>query len=204
MHVNINLASQKYEDVRQFFVRWGTALGVAGILTLLLVILAWHNHSKSANLSTQIAGQKREIARLQKEESDAERIENLPANIDVTRQKNFWNSQLMRRQFSWTQLLNDLQKIMPRRAYVSTVHPEITLDRRMKLTLVIEGEKHADAVQLVQKLESSERFSQAHIIDENTQKEQRPGGLPIIRFGIEAFYTPRSGAQAKTPAKEGL
>ncbi|MFI5105222.1 MAG: hypothetical protein ACHP79_09890, partial [Terriglobales bacterium] len=125
--------------------------------------------------------------------------ENLPANIDVTRQKNFWNSQLMRRQFSWTQLLNDLQKIMPRRAYVSTVHPEITLDRRMKLTLVIEGEKHADAVQLVQKLESSERFSQAHIIDENTQKEQR-----IIRFGIEAFYTPRGGAQAKAPVKEGL
>lgn len=204
MHLNINLASQKFEDVQQFFVRWGTALGATGVLTLLLVILAWHNQAKSADLAIKIADQKQEIARLEKLRSEAERIESLPENIDVTQQKNFWNTQLLRRQFSWTQLLNDLQKIMPKRAYVSSVHPEITLDHHMKLSLVIEGEKHADAVLLVQKLEGSERFRLAHITEENTQKDSRPGGLPIIRFGIEALYTPASGARAKAPAKEGL
>jgi hypothetical protein len=204
MHLNINLASQKFEDVQQFFVRWGTALGATGVLTLLLVILAWHNHAKSADLAIKIADQKQAIARLEKLRSEAARIESLPENIDVTQQKNFWNTQLLRRQFSWTQLLNDLQKIMPKRAYVSSVHPEITLDHHMKLSLVIEGEKHADAVLLVQKLEGSERFRLAHIIEENTQKDSRPGGLPIIRFGIEALYTPATSPRAKAPGKEGL
>ena len=47
MRLNINLASQKYEDVRRFYVRWGTAIALAAVLTLLLVFLAWKNYSDS-------------------------------------------------------------------------------------------------------------------------------------------------------------
>ena len=36
MRVNINLASRKYEDVQQFFLRWGVALAFLAALTLLL------------------------------------------------------------------------------------------------------------------------------------------------------------------------
>jgi len=37
MRLDINLATQPYEDVRQFWLRWGTALAAAGILTLFLL-----------------------------------------------------------------------------------------------------------------------------------------------------------------------
>ena len=30
MRLNINLATQKYEDVRQFYVRWSVAIGSIG------------------------------------------------------------------------------------------------------------------------------------------------------------------------------
>ena len=37
MRLDINLASQPYEDARQFWMRWGTALGAAALLTLALL-----------------------------------------------------------------------------------------------------------------------------------------------------------------------
>ena len=37
MRVDINLATQPYEDARQFWLRWGSALVALGILTLLLL-----------------------------------------------------------------------------------------------------------------------------------------------------------------------
>ena len=39
MRLDINLASQPYEDARQFWMRWGTAVGAVGLLTLVLLTL---------------------------------------------------------------------------------------------------------------------------------------------------------------------
>src|SRR6202043_1384304 len=39
MRLDINLASQPYEDARQFWMRWGTAVGALALLTLLLLAL---------------------------------------------------------------------------------------------------------------------------------------------------------------------
>ena len=135
MRLNINLASQKYEDVRQFYVRWSMAIGFAAVLMLLLIGLAWMNYFLALPSSGQrIKELQAHIAELQKQRAAAETISNLPENHDVTAQKNYWNRQINRRQLSWTQLFNDLQRIMPARAYLSSVHPEITLDNRLKLT----------------------------------------------------------------------
>src|SRR6266567_1396336 len=39
MRLDINLASQPYEDARQFWMRWGTAVGAVELLTLVLLAL---------------------------------------------------------------------------------------------------------------------------------------------------------------------
>ena len=36
---DINLASQPYEDARQFWMRWGSAVGAVALLTLILLAL---------------------------------------------------------------------------------------------------------------------------------------------------------------------
>src|SRR5207342_1439350 len=108
-----------------------------------------------------------EIDGLQKQRAAAEAISNLPENHDVTEQKNYWNKQINRRQLSWTQLFNDLQRIMPARAFLSSVHPEITLDNRLKLTLMIKGDTHDNGLELVKKMEKSSRFRGAAISSES-------------------------------------
>jgi len=39
MRVDINLASQPYEDARRFWLRWGGGLVALGIMTLLLLLM---------------------------------------------------------------------------------------------------------------------------------------------------------------------
>lgn len=194
MRLNINLASQKYEDVRKFYMRWGTAIALTFLLTLALAFLAWKNYSDSSKSSARIQAHEQAIAALQKERAEAEAISNLAKNHDVTTQKDYWNRQIARRAFSWTQLFNDLQRIMPARAYVNSVRPEITQDNRLKLSLEIAGDKHDNALELVQRMEKSERFRGPRIKSDVSQKDQR-SGTTLYKLEIETYYTPAGVAQ---------
>ena len=62
MRLDINLATQPYEDARQFWLRWGTALAVAVIVTLALLtyttsnwMAARHDHATIATYRAEIA-----------------------------------------------------------------------------------------------------------------------------------------------------
>jgi Tfp pilus assembly protein PilN len=203
MRININLASQKYEDVREFYRRWGLAIGFAAALTLVLIVVAVFNYSSSTKSNARIKELQATIASLQKERASAEVISNLPENHDVNEQKNYWNRQINRRQLSWTQLFNDLQRIMPARAYVNSVHPEITPDNRLRLTLLIKGDTHGNGLELVQKMEKSERFRNPQINNELIEKDQKTGAQ-LYKFDIVTYYTPALPAQSRPSTKDGL
>lgn len=203
MRLNINLASQKYEDVQQFYKRWGIAIGLSAVLMLLLIGLTVINYSSSSKSNERIKDLQAKIASLQKERAAAEVVSNLPENHDVNEQKNYLNKQINRRQLSWTQLFNDLQKIMPARAYLSSVHPEMTQDNRLRLTLVIKGDTHDNGLELVQKMEKSERFRGPQINSETAEKEQKTGAQ-LYKFDIVTYYTPAGTAQGHASSREGL
>jgi Tfp pilus assembly protein PilN len=202
MRLNINLASQKYEDVRQFYVRWGMAIAFTAALTVLLMVLAWMNYSNSSQANERIRALQQQKAALERERAAAEVISNRPENHDVTEQKNYWNKQIIRRSFSWTQLFNDLQRIMPGRAYVNSVHPEISPDNRLKLTVVIASDTHGNGLELVKKMEKSERFRGPFINAEGTLKDQRTGNQ-LYKFDIVTYYTP-AGAPQRSATREGF
>ncbi|HLY92429.1 MAG TPA: hypothetical protein VKQ89_04140 [Candidatus Angelobacter sp.] len=203
MRLNINLASQKYEDVRRFYMRWSLAIALTAVLAVVLAFLAWKNYSDSSESSARIKQLEQSIARLQRQRTEAEAISNRPENHDVTAQKNFWNKQFARRAFSWTQLFNDLQRIMPARAYVSSVHPEITPDNRVKLTLEILGDKHDNPLELVQRMEKSERFRAPKINSDTSVKDQKTGAL-IYKLDVETYYTPTPSPQQRSNTREGF
>jgi hypothetical protein len=205
MRVNINLASQKFEDVRSFTARATAASAVLAATAVVLAALAWFNYANNKSSSARVSGLEQKILRLQEQRAAAIAVENRPENRDVTEQKNFWNQQIARRAFSWTQLFNDLQRIMPARAYVISVAPELTADNRLKLKLTIGGEKHDNALELVKKMENSERFRQPVINAESLQKETHQGmGQQVYKFEIETYYRPAGSLQARSPSREGF
>lgn len=203
MRFNINLASQKYEDVRRFYRLWTVAISSLAVLMIVLIVMTLMNYSGAKKTNQRIKELQAKVNSLQKERADAAAISNRPENHDVNAQKNYWNQQIYRRQLSWTQLFNDLQRIMPARAYLSTVHPEITKDNRLKLTLTIKGDTYNNGLELVQRMEKSERFRGPQINSQSIEKEQR-SSQPTYKFEIVTYYTPAGAMQNRAASKEGM
>jgi hypothetical protein len=201
MRFNINLATRKYEDVQEFFFRWRVALVALAGLTVLLAALAGLKHSNAVKNAKETKELQQKIAALQKERDHLMAIDASPENREVTQQKKYWNTQIARRSLSWTQLLNDLQKIMPPRAYLNSVQPELTNDNRLKLRLVIVGETHDNALELVKKMEGSPRFRSVKIAADNVQQEAK--GPVVHKIEIETEYSPATPASAVPAAREG-
>ncbi|HET9183523.1 MAG TPA: PilN domain-containing protein [Candidatus Angelobacter sp.] len=204
MRLNINLASQKYEDVRTFVSRAGAATAGMAIFTVVLAVLAWFNYSSSTNSNARVRQLEQKIDMLQEQRARASAVENLPENRDLTQQKNYWNRQIARKAFSWTQLFNDLQKIMPSRVFVISVAPEFTKDNQLKLRLTIGGEKNDDLNALVKRMEGSHKFQRTSLISQSTQTSSTPGASSLHKFDIETFYTPGRNGSTRSASREGL
>lgn len=189
MRLDINLASQKFEDVRNFFLRWGATLAVLAVLVGILAGLAFRKHNQMIRAQQETRDLQRQIVELQAKRDKALAIDNLPENRDVTLQKKYWNTQLSRRSFSWTQLINELQKIMPNRAYLNSVQPELTPDNRVRLKLVVTGEKPENGRELQRKMETSSRFRGPWIASE-TPETGKQGMPPTYKFEIDSDYVP--------------
>jgi Tfp pilus assembly protein PilN len=190
MRVNLNLASQKYEDVRRFLSIARMSIAGLSALLLLLALLAWFNYNDSKSSGARISELKQKIAALQEKRAAAEAFVNRPENKDINQQKNFWNAEIEKKRFSWTQILNDLQRIMPARAYVSTVSPTTGSDNVLKVRLAIVGEKYENALELVRKMENSERFHNPKIIAERLVKDRQSGAPQQFEIEIETGYVP--------------
>lgn len=189
MRLDINLASQKFEDVRKLFLRWGASLALLAVLAGILAGLVFRKHNQMIQAQQETRDLQRQIAELQAKRDKALAIDNLPENRDVTLQKKWWNTQLSRRSLSWTQLINELQKIMPNRAYLNSVQPELTADNRLKLKLVVTGEKPENGRELQRKMETSSRF-RGPWIERETPEAGKQGAPPTYRFEIESDYIP--------------
>jgi hypothetical protein len=200
MRLNINLATNKYEDTGQFYVRWGSALALAVIIAAVMAVLSWSNYRSTADDRKRINELHRKIAAVEEERRQDEAVLNRPENQDVRDQSGFWNDVIDQKSFSWIQLFSDLEKIMPGRAYVMSVQPELTPDKRLKLRLTIGGEKHENALELVRKMEGSERFRSPLIVSEDVRSQQNSSAVVI--FIIETYYTPASPLQPRIVAEK--
>lgn len=203
MRLDINLATQPYEDARQFWLRWGTALGVASIVTLVLVaitITGWFNarrdHAKIAELRAGIA--QRDQTRQQDEE-----FLNRPENRATRDQSQFLNQLIERKSLSWTYVLEDLEKVMPARVHLVSIHPELDEENQLKLKMQVGGDSRERALDLVRRMEDSRHFAQTYIATEHTAP---PGSGDTIEFNIEGLYVPEApsvAAPATTPKAAG-
>ncbi len=189
MRLNVNLATQRYEDARAFFVRWGLAVALAVIATVILAGLAWSSHARAIETGERIAKLQQQAAALDIERAKAEKTLNEPENRPVRDQSRFWNARIEQRAFSWTQLFSDLEKIMPSRAFVTSVEPIPSKDKKLKLKITIESESHKFANDLVKSMEASQHFHSASILSEVMHAATKTSPA-VVEFHIEAYYTP--------------
>src|SRR6202790_4647781 len=193
MRVDINLATQPYEDARRFWLRSGGALVALGVLTLLLLIMTvngWIGARKDRQLIRQYEEQS---AARDKEKADAQALLNLPQNSTTRDRSQFLNDLFQRKAFSWTRAFEDLERVMPPRLHVVSIHPELSPDNELEIKLIVAGDTREHALDLVSKMEASKHFHDTYIEEENSNHGNGNAG-DTVQFHISALYVPEVGS----------
>ena len=196
MRVDINLASQPYEDARQFWMRWGGGLVALGLLTLLLLIVTvngWIGARKDRQLISQYEAQS---AARDQEKADAQALLNLPQNRSTRDRSQFLNDLFQRKAFSWTKAFEDLEKVMPPRLHVVSIHPELGPDNELEVKLIVAGDTREHALDLVSKMEASQHFHDTYIEEEHSDPTGGGSAGDAVQFHISALYVPELGSSA--------
>jgi type IV pilus assembly protein PilN len=199
MRLDINLASHPYEDARQFWMRWGSAVGALGLLTLVLLaadITGWLNARRDRSA---IAEKRAMIAQRDQLRANAERILNLPENRSTRDQSQFLNDLIDRKAFSWTRVLENLEKVMPPRVHLIAINPQLDEDNQLGLKMTVAGDSRDRAIELARRMEESRRFSQTNIISERSEKQSNSSDTE--QFDIVAVYIPEPLSVAASESK---
>lgn len=198
MRLDINLATYPYEDAGRFWFRWGGALAVLGILTAGLLYNTgreWAYARKDHLIRRQYLQQ---IAARDKEVADAQALMNLPQNRSIRDRSQFLNDLFYRKAFSWTEVFEELEKVMPPRVHVVSITPELSVDNELAIKLVVAGDSHDRALELVRKMEESQRFRQTQIVTETAESGGTGNNAgDTVKFDISALYLPSTAAQAE-------
>jgi type IV pilus assembly protein PilN len=194
MRLNINLASQPYEDLRKFWLQWGTGVALAGIVSLALIYTAvssfWTAHKERSTISDM----REQIAKLEAEKTAAQATLNRPENRGTRDQSQFLNELIRRKAFSWTEVFSELERLMPPRLHVVSIRPELTSDNQLKIRMTVAGESHDRALELIRRMEQSQHFQQTEIQEESAAAAQIPGDN--VQLELSTMYVPifpRSG-----------
>ena len=200
MRIDINLASQPYEDARRFVRQWALMLTAVALLTVALVFGAfirlkeWRIEQRRINdLQAQLDQGDREIRQAQ---AFLNRVE----NRDTRDKSQILNELIARKAFSWTQVFSTLERIMPPRLHVVSIRPELTTENQLALRMIVAGESRERALDLVRKMEQSPRFREPQIIQESAQQNGQLAAGDNVEFDISALYVPEAaGAPLSLP-----
>jgi type IV pilus assembly protein PilN len=198
MRIDINLASHPYEDARQFWTRWGTAVGAIGLLTLILLALDITGWFAARRDRMAMSQQRTMISERDRVRADAERTLNLPQNRTTRDESQFLNQLIERKAFSWTRVLENLEKVMPPRVHVVSISPQLNEDNELALKMTVAGDSRDRAIELARRMEESRRFAQTQIV-RATHIESQTGDTEQVE--LAAIYIPEAVSDVPaTPA----
>jgi type IV pilus assembly protein PilN len=188
MRLDINLASQPYEDARQFWMRWGTALTGVAALTLVLLVLTITGWVNARRDHKTMAEERALIAQRDQLRANAEKTLNLPENRATRDQSQVLNQLIERKAFSWTLVLENLEKVMPSHVHLVAINPELDEDNQLALKMSVAGDSRDRAIELAQRMTESKRFAQTNILSEHFLQSTTNGDTE--QFDIAAIYVP--------------
>jgi Tfp pilus assembly protein PilN len=197
MRIDINLATQPYQDSGRFWRYWGSGLVLLGLATALLVYMAATGFMRAGHDRQQIRSLQAEIAAYDQEKAQSEAILNEPQNRTMREQSRFINDLIARKAFSWTRVFEDLERVMPAHLRVVSIHPDVSGENSAEIKLLVGGDSREQALDLIRKMENSKRFKQTRIESERFSNEEQKNMDPV-EFEIVTSYVPSAASREET------
>ncbi|MDE1154954.1 MAG: PilN domain-containing protein [Acidobacteriaceae bacterium] len=196
MKIQINLATRPYIEWGPIFLRLRLVMAALGVLVVGLGIWAHVLSLRVQRATAQIDQVHAATVKVQQEKLSSEARMKQPVNAEVLDRAHFLNAVFLRKSFSWTAVMMDLETVLPTGVQVTAIEPQITQEGDVIIRLRVSGDRDR-AVQLVRNLERSKRFLHPRLSGEATQAKQAgqqnaqpqlgPAG---VEFDILANYNP--------------
>ena len=196
MRISVNLASRPFVELRPFFARLRIIMAVLVVVAIGLGIFMHVEHKKLVVAEQQMDVVRRHTVTAQEEKLSNEARMRQPANAEILSRARFLNALFLRKSFSWTAVMMDLENVLPTGVQVTAIEPQITPEGDVIIRLRVSGDRDR-AIQLVRNLERSSRFIAPRLSAENAHKTETgsvaaanaaaPGD---VEFDILANYNP--------------
>ena len=210
MKITVNLATRPFIELRPIFLRLRIFMAVLGVVAL-AALVASHVMQKRLDVAqAQINAVHAKVAAAQDEKRRNEQKMRQPENAAVLARAHFLNALFLRKSFSWTAIMMDLETVLPAGVQVTSIEPEPTSDGEVMIRLRVSGDRDR-AVQLVRNLERSKRFLAPRLTGEAAQAKEAgsqgnnfnanslaPAG---VEFEILANYNPLPEGESYASAK---
>lgn len=197
MKAHLNLATHPFESRRRFYVL-ASAFGILLlVVTLLLGASFARNFMSGRELSRRIASIRTQTDNMAGEQKQREEELQRPGAVDIMDRSRFLNSLIRQKAVSWTQIFMDLEALMPDRVEVIAVRPVVREDIRntagpvaMDLQMTVASENMASLVELVRRVEISEKFHQPVLRIETPPHTAGAsgGGDNLYQLQMSVFY----------------
>jgi type IV pilus assembly protein PilN len=203
MRVQVNLATRPFVELRPFFLRLRMVMAALAVLGIGFAIGAHMLSARAASQQLELDRLRNLTIAAQESKLHTEQRMRDPANARVLDRAHFLNTLFLRKSFSWTAVMMDLENVLPVGVQVTSIEPQISPNGTVIIRLRVAGER-ANAVQLVRNLERSRRFLMPRLVGEASQVKENGTGLravptatpqiptapPGVEFDILADYNP--------------
>ena len=197
MRLNINLATNPYQDLGRYLRRWVLPLVVFGVASIALALFAWHQYSANRGMNEKIKAQQEQIRQFDQQKAAATKMLSDPGNKEVADTARFLNLLIAKKAFSWTRVFMQMEQIMPARLHVVSLTPDLTANNQLQLTMRVAGNSRDEAVELVRRIEKSPSFRSPVLRAETMLPPDQARDGDTVLFEISAVYVPTLAPAAK-------
>jgi type IV pilus assembly protein PilN len=167
--IDANLASRPFVNYRKFIM-------ISGGLLVLLIAISYSNfasyqstRARRGEVNERLNRDRARFEALGREQVKVLARLQTPETAEFLETLEHVNQLIRRRTFSWTQLLNDLERLTPANLQIVTIKPQIA-GNGMIVEIVANGRSSRDNVQFVSNLESSGKFFDVSPLHEEISK----------------------------------
>ncbi len=181
--IHLNLAARPYRDYRPIY-------AVVIVTSLVIAFLMLTNLDTYVRYVRETRTTRDEIAsiqaQIQQEHRRAEAATRQTSAIDLislSKEAKFVNTQLAQRAFSWSELLEQLEVVLPGNVRITSISPQFADNGLVHLSLACEGKFPDALLTTINRLQRDPHFSNPF----PTNQDRTPGGY---RFGLGVDYRP--------------
>jgi type IV pilus assembly protein PilN len=208
MRITVNLATRPFVELRPFFLRLRIIMGALVLVGIAAAVTAHILQKKLDVAQAKMNVLVNKTTDAQMEKLHNEQRMKQPANAAVLDRAHFLNALFLRKSFSWTAVMMDLETVLPVGVQITSIEPQVQTDGGVIIRLRVSGDRDR-AVQLVRNLERSKRFLSPRLSSESVQAKENASqtnnntGAPAgVEFEILANYNPLPEGQAYAAVKK--